>query len=88
VEGLAVDLQQAKMHLMNVEGVQLVGPVLHHPFFGRSGIDGNHRLIAHGVGFEHRAQLALEDIEVDLIVGTRPRVFREGDDALLIGAPG
>jgi len=88
LDALTIDLQYAKVQLMNVESMQLVGPVLDHPLFRGPRLDRDIRPIAHLIGLEHGTRPALHDIEIDLVIRTGPRILRERDAALPVGSSG
>jgi len=81
---VAVDFEQSEVDLVDVKGVELVGPVLDDPLFRGSCIDRDRRRIAHAVRPEHGARLALGDVKIDLILAPGARIFGQRNDPLTI----
>jgi hypothetical protein len=63
----AVHAQHAEMHLVQMKGMQLVGPVLDRPLLQRIGLDVDRRRCAHVMRLEDGARLAFGDVIIGLV---------------------
>ena len=73
------------MKLVDMEGMQFVGPVFDDPLFGSAGGDGDRRSVPPVIGAENGSRFTLNDLELDLVRYAGTGIFRHGDNPTAIG---